>query len=104
MNEYILIGSILVIAVSIFLLLRSKYADQAYQILLYLVTKAEKEFGGGTGELKYSAVSTWLYERLPSMAKLVLSQKLIDELIEDAVEYMQDWLEENAKAKKIVEG
>ena len=104
MSNYIVAGIVIVLAVVLFVLLRSKYANQVYQMLAYLVAKAEQEFGSGTGELKYSAVSAWVYERLPAMAKLILSQNLIDELIEEAVDWLQSWLEENERAKELIEG
>lgn len=105
MNEQMIIvlAGVLIVA-ALVLLLKTKYKTQAAEMLLYLVTKAEQELGGGTGQLKYSAVSLWLYERLPSIAKLLLSAKLIDSLIEDAVERMQSYLEVNGKAREIVEG
>lgn len=85
------------------LLLRTKYKAQAAQILLYLVTQAETQFGGGTGQLKYAAVSAWLYERLPAIAQLILPVKVISSLIEEAVIKMKEYLEANEKAKALVE-
>ena len=56
------------------------------KILFGLVTKAEKEFGGGTGKLKLAAVSDWIYQRIPAVLKLLFSQKDIESLIESALE------------------
>ena len=56
------------------------------RILFGLVTKAEKEFGGGTGKLKLAAVSDWIYQRIPAVLKLLFSEKDIEKLIEDALE------------------
>ena len=50
------------------------------------VTKAEKEFGGGTGKLKLAAVSDWIYQRIPAVLKLLFSEKDIEKLIESALE------------------
>ena len=36
------------------------------QILFNLVTQAEKQFGSGTGSLKYAAVADWIYQRIPA--------------------------------------
>ena len=72
------------------------------QILLYLVTKAEQELGSGTGELKYAAVTTWLYERLPTIAKVFFTTKRIDALIEEAVSKMKQYLSENENAKRLI--
>ncbi len=64
---------------------------------------AEKEFGAGTGILKYSAVSTWLYDKLPNLAKILLTKKQIDEIIEFAVDKMKEYLKtiENKKITMI---
>ena len=40
------------------------------QILFNLVTQAEKQFGSGTGSLKYAAVADWIYQRIPAVLKL----------------------------------
>ena len=56
------------------------------KILFGLVTKAEKEFGGGTGRLKLATVSDWIYQRIPDVLKLLFSEKDIEKLIESALE------------------
>jgi len=70
--------------------------------ILYLVTEAEKEYGSGTGELKYAAVSTWIYEKLPTLLRLFISASMIDDLIEWGVAQMKEYLSENASAAAIV--
>lgn len=94
----------MLIILALILLLQTKYKKQAAEVLLYLVTRAEQQLGGGTGQLKYSAVTMWLYEQLPSLARLLLPARVIDGMIEDAVERMKMYLEENEKAKMIVGG
>lgn len=86
------------------ILWRNGYKKQVAQILFYLVTQAEQQFGGGTGELKFAAVSTWIYERLPWYIKLFFTTKQIDMMIEEAVTAMKGYLDENTKAKALVEG
>ena len=56
------------------------------RILFGLVTKAEKEFGDGTGKLKLAAVSDWIYQRIPAVLKLLFSEKDIESMIETALE------------------
>ena len=51
-------------------------------ILFKLVTQAEREFGSGTGTLKYAAVSDWLYQRMPAVLKFLFTEKDIDSMIE----------------------
>lgn len=55
------------------------------KILFGLVTKAEREFGGGTGKLKLAAVSDWIYQRIPAVLKLLFSQRDIENMIESAL-------------------
>ena len=73
------------------------------KILFYLVIKAEKEFGGGTGALKYAAVTTWLYERLPTIIRILFTEKQIDKLIEDAVGRMKTYFDTNYNARVLIE-
>lgn len=93
---------LVVVVIALILLLQTKYKKYASEILLYLVIEAEKEFGGGTGQLKYSAVFTWLYEKLPTLAKIILPKKVISDLIETAVGKMKEYLESNIKASEFV--
>ena len=56
------------------------------QILFNLVTQAEKQFGSGTGTLKYAAVADWIYQRIPAILKLLFSAKDIEKMIESVLE------------------
>lgn len=97
----ILVG--IAIIIGCYFLLQTKYKKQIATMLLFLVAQAEIEFGSKTGELKYSAVSTWIYERIPTTAKLFLSTSTIDMLIEDAVAQLQTYLEDNIHARTVVQ-
>ena len=55
-------------------------------ILFSLVTQAEKQFGGGTGSLKFAAVSDWIYQRIPAVLKLLFTSSDIEKMIEAALE------------------
>lgn len=56
------------------------------QILFNLVTQAEKQFGSGTGSLKYAAVADWIYQRIPAVLKLLFTSSNIEKMIEAALE------------------
>lgn len=56
------------------------------QILFHLVTQAEKQFGSGTGSLKYAAVADWIYQRIPAVLKLLFTSSDIEKMIEAALE------------------
>ena len=56
------------------------------QILFNLVTQAEKQFGSGTGSLKYAADADWIYQRIPAVLKLLFTSSDIEKMIEAALE------------------
>lgn len=94
-------SSIIVIVlfiVGMIVLIKKGYIKYAKQIAFYLVCEAESEFGNGTGALKYAAVTTWLYEKLPTVCKFFFSEKQIDNIIEEAVSQMKEWLSANEDA------
>lgn len=92
---------ILFLAFILYLVKRDQ-VKKVNQMLFYLVTLAEQEFGGGTGSLKYAAVTTWLYDRLPTIVKLIFTDKQIDKMIENAVDDMKKYLESNINAKLLI--
>ena len=73
-------------------------------ILYKLVTQAEREYGAGTGELKYAAVSDWIYERLPAILKILFTSKDIDTMIETALEVAKKKWEQNENLKMYIQG
>ena len=98
---YYIISAVLIVA-GMVILLRKGAKKSLKEILFYLVTQAESVFGGGTGEIKFASVVTWLYERMPSSLCCVLTQKEISDLIESAVTRMKEYLSQNESIKKIV--
>jgi len=83
-------------------LIRKGATSYVKQMLFYLVTQAEAEFGSGTGDLKYAAVTTWLYERMPAIMKFFFTAKQIDAMIEAAVAQMREYLSKNTSAQTFV--
>lgn len=67
------------------------YKKQAKAIVLYLVARAEQEWGGGTGEIKFAAVTDALFEKLPA-AKFFLTSRTVSSIIEDAVKRLKVYL------------
>ena len=102
-TNYAEILMIIIAIAGIFFGLRSKYAAQVKQGLLFLVTEAERQFGGGTGQLKFAAVSNWAYEKLPAFARFFLSANVIDSMIENAVMAMKELLKGNISVAAFVE-
>lgn len=99
--------SVLVVVVFlgfVFFLLKRGANKKVRKMLFYLVSEAETIFGSGTGELKYAAVVTWIYERLPLILKFLFTEKQIDSMIEDAVQEMKDYLGNNEVARVMIMG
>lgn len=108
--------SILVVAgfiVVVVVLIKRGETKILKNILFKLVTQAEKEFGSGTGALKYAAVSDWIYQRMPAILKFLFTEKDIDNMIEAVLaeakkqwgtnENVQMYLLGDAPAPKIAE-
>lgn len=74
------------------------------KILFNLVTQAEKQFGGGTGSLKFAAVADWIYQRIPAVLKLLFTEKDIAHMIEAALEEAKKAWGKNENIKAYVEG
>lgn len=71
--------------------------------LLWAVTEAEKELGGGTGKLKLRQVYDLFVTRFPWLAKIV-SFELFSGMVDDALAEMRDMLAQNKAVKEFVEG
>ena len=107
MNNWINIAFALVWAAVIVLLwvgFKGRYRAKAKQMLLSLVTAAEKQFGGGTGELKFAYVSERLYEIMPGIFQVFFTVEDIAGWIEEAVAKMKEYLALNPDAAALVAG
>lgn len=75
--------------------------------LLAVVTKAEKEWGGGTGTIK----KAWVWEQLTIQYNRlmefieggIIDKELVDDLIEAAVDELNEQLTKNTKVAEAVE-
>lgn len=71
--------------------------------LLWAVTEAEKELGGGTGRLKLRQVYDLFVTRFTWLARIVPFD-LFSDLVDDALEEMREMLKNNKAVKELVEG
>ncbi len=71
--------------------------------LLWAVTEAEKELGGGTGKLKLRQVYDLFVTRFPWLARIVPFD-LFSSLVDEALEDMRDMLKTNQAVKALVNG
>lgn len=94
-----IVACVLMIAIVIALIKKGE-TEILKEILFSLITKAEEEFGSGTGKLKYANVVDWLYERIPTIIKPIFTSKDLESLIESALtEAKEKW----AKNPKLVQ-
>jgi len=73
-------------------------------IALTLVTDAEIQFGGGTGQLKRSYVIDELYKRIPDDYKKFITEDNLDSIINRALEEAEKLWKDNPKINQIVYG
>ena len=91
-NNWLNMLIIITFVFSLFYLYRIGKRDTAKKIILGLVIQAEKALGSGTGELKYAMVVDRAYAVLPALIRFLITKKELDELIEEAVQYMKTQL------------
>lgn len=108
-NWYIIIAAIaagFVAGVAVYHFIKLPMSGQLAKLrewLLYAVTMAEQELGGGTGQLKLRMVYDLFVERFPWLAK-VISFGTFSDLVDDALVEMREMLAKNDKVQAIVEG
>lgn len=106
-NWSLLIALIAVIAVAAVFIIRFKNLPTQVQIqklkewLLWAVTEAEKQFGGGTGKIKLRYVYDMFISRFPSLAKII-SFDYFSILVDEALEEFRKLLSTNQKINQYV--
>lgn len=80
-----------------FIMIKRGYEKSVAMWCHILVTKAEDKFGSGTGSIKYASVLEGIYDKFPNVIRFFFSIEEIDDIIEDAVDSLQDWLLEQSK-------
>ena len=106
-NWYIILALVAVLGVAAWYVYRYFNLPSEAQLakvrewLLWAVTEAEKELGGGTGKLKLRQVYDLFVTRFPWLAKTV-SFELFSSLVDDALDEMRDMLDKNEAVKAFV--
>ena len=106
-NWSLLIAIVAVIAVAASFIIKFKKLPTQTQIkklkewLLWAVTEAEKQLGGGTGRIKLRYVYDMFIERFPSIAKLI-SFDYFSVLVDEALEEFRKLLSTNQKINQYV--
>ena len=102
-NWFVIVGLIAVCAaggyaVYVFVKMPSdKQLNKVREWLLYAVTKAEKELGGGTGQIKLRYVYDMFVAR-------VISFEAFSMMVDEALERMKKMLESNKAMQTLVSG
>ena len=75
---------VVVIAAVVFLIIKKQWS-LLDRMLFALVTWAEREYGGGTGNLKLAAVIEKVYPHIPAVIRLFISTATLEAMIEKAL-------------------
>ncbi len=106
-NWALIVALIAAVVAAVFYVVKFKNLPTAAQIakvkewLLYAVTMAEKELGGGTGKLKLRYVYDLFLTKFTWLAK-VISFEQFSALVDEALEEMKKLLANNEAVKEIV--
>lgn len=108
-NWYILLAVVAILGAAGFAAYRFLGLSRETQLakvrkwLLWAVTRAEQELGGGTGRLKLRQVYDLFVVRFPWLVRAV-SFELFSDMVDDALDEMRKMLENNQAVKTLVEG
>lgn len=108
-NWVVIVVALAILAVAIVAIVRFVGLPTASQLakvkewLLWAVTEAEKELGGGTGQLKLRQVYDLFVTRFPWLAKLI-SFELFSDMVDEALEEMRHLLDTNTAVAAFVSG
>lgn len=77
--------------------------EKVQEWLLYAVTIAEKELGGGTGQIKLRYVYDMFVARFTWLAKIITFE-MFSMMVDDALVKMKNLLDSNEKVQELVSG
>lgn len=96
-------ASILVVLVAIVIIIvlavRGK-KQIIYKMLYVLIDQAEKQFGDGTGKVKFSYVLEKVYAALPAVVKVFVTYGTLEKWIENALVEMKAYWKEQASIEE----
>lgn len=108
-NWYIILAVIAILtggAVALYRFLQLPSAEQLAKVkewLLFAVTEAEKELGGGTGQIKLRYVYDMFVTKFPWLVK-VISFEVFSGLVDEALDNMRELLQKNNAVAALIEG
>lgn len=99
---YVLIAVIIIAAVAA-IYVALKYPGKVVEWLVFAVSEAEKELGGGTGQLKLRKVYDKFIEKYPKLS-IIVPFKTFSGWVDLALKEMKKQLETNPAVKEYIEG
>ena len=100
-------GAVIAVAatylISFFKMPGNAQLDKVREWLLFAVTQAEKELGGGTGQIKLRYVYDMFVVKFPSLVKFI-SFETFSFMVDEALIKMRHLLQTNEKVEHYVEG
>ncbi len=96
-----ILAALPIAAIAVYLILNQRAKVREW--LVWAVTRAEKELGGGTGQLKLRQVYDWFTSKFPALAA-ILPFKVFSAWVDTALEKMKAMLSNNASVANYVEG
>lgn len=93
---------IVVLAAAAFIIAAIRQPKKIKEWLLYAVTEAEKELGGGTGQIKLRKVYDQFMDKYPTVSFWVAFETF-EKWVDIALEEMKKLLNENKKIKTYVQ-
>jgi len=79
----------------------SNQKNKVIEWLIYAVTEAEKQLGGGTGQLKLRLCYDWFVQKFPVIATVVRFE-VFSAWVDIALDIMKDWLRSNSNVANYI--
>ena len=87
LNVDMIIAILAIVFIAIAWILGKK--EQIRKAVYVLVIEAERIYGSGTGDIKYVVVANKINGMIPAPLNLIITDKVIDEMINNAVTYIK---------------
>lgn len=96
----LIVGAIIVIF-NVFFCYYTGQKQKIRDYVISLVIKAELKYGSGTGELKYDYVVKRVKAFIPNKLQPFISDKLIDQFVDDGLYIIKDLLDDGKLNKSV---
>lgn len=101
MTFEIIISIVLGLIAGIAIYFTWKYPSKVREWMLYAVTEAERELGGGTGQLKLRKVYDMFLAKFPKLS-IFISFDTFSRWVDIALDKMREMIEKNAAMQNLI--